>query len=450
MAGRIEIIRQRRFRSNWTGAHFALLSLLQLASPLPASAQTVDSALRGHGGPIRAMALLSDGHTLVTGSFDSTIIVWDLANGSARRVLRFHNSAVTSLVALGQGCFASGGEDARIALWCGDATVPDRVLEGHQGPVTALSGNLASGSWDRQVRIWSTSASTIETETVVTEHQAPVNGVGWLPASGNLVSIAYDGEIRITALAVKGQTPRQLHRLQLPVALNGLAIAPDGRIVLTGADGTVRILGSNLAPHSQIALPDGPLTAMAITPDGRTAAVAGLRTPVTLIDLASGQVLNRILGPGLPIWALAFSSDGSELYTGGADRALRRWTVATGAPAGPALSPAANTLSVSAIEPGAKVFRACQACHALTAADDHRAGPSLYGIMGRRIATAPDYAYSEALRGMSIVWSPETIARLFEVGPAAMTPGTKMPEQRISDPADRRALVEWLSRVTRH
>ena len=49
---------------------------------------------------------------------------------------------------------------------------------------------------------------------------------------------------------------------------------------------------------------------------------------------------------------------------------------------------------------------------------------------------------------MPIVWDRETIARLFEVGPNAYTPGTKMPEQTITDAADRQALVEWLERVT--
>ncbi len=61
-----------------------------------------------------------------------------------------------------------------------------------------------------------------------------------------------------------------------------------------------------------------------------------------------------------------------------------------------------------------------------------RAGPTLHGIFGRRIATAPGYAYSEALKGMDIVWSKETVARLFVVGPNAYTPGAKMPEQRRS------------------
>ena len=84
-----------------------------------------------------------------------------------------------------------------------------------------------------------------------------------------------------------------------------------------------------------------------------------------------------------------------------------------------------------------------------TRADDtNRAGPTLHGIFGRRIATAPGYVYSDALSRMSLSWSAETIARLFEIGPNAYLPGTKMPEQRITDPADRRALVEWLAEKT--
>jgi hypothetical protein len=43
----------------------------------------------------------------------------------------------------------------------------------------------------------------------------------------------------------------------------------------------------------------------------------------------------------------------------------------------------------------------------------------------------------------------DTITRLFREGPAKVTPGTKMPEQRVTDAEDLQALVEWLGRVTR-
>jgi cytochrome c2 len=53
-----------------------------------------------------------------------------------------------------------------------------------------------------------------------------------------------------------------------------------------------------------------------------------------------------------------------------------------------------------------------------------------------------------ALKRLDIVWTPETVSRLFEIGPSAYTPGTKMPEQRIGSEQDRAALVQFLERAT--
>jgi cytochrome c len=66
-----------------------------------------------------------------------------------------------------------------------------------------------------------------------------------------------------------------------------------------------------------------------------------------------------------------------------------------------------------------------------------------------RIATLPGYDFSKALRNLDIVWTPETVSRLFELGPATFTPGTKMPEQKITSAEDRLALVRFLERATR-
>jgi cytochrome c len=94
------------------------------------------------------------------------------------------------------------------------------------------------------------------------------------------------------------------------------------------------------------------------------------------------------------------------------------------------------------------VFRACIACHTLSDKDGVRAGPTLAGIFGRKIASLPGYDFSEALKKLDIVWTPETVSRLFEIGPMAYTPGTKMPEQRIGSPEDRKALTDFLARAT--
>ena len=435
-----------------------------LITALSASAQSPDPALRGHGGPIRSIAVLDD-KTVVTGGFDSAIIVWDIPSGTAKTVLRFHEGAVTALAKRSFGCFASGGEDGRIAEWCLDSKEPVRIPGlVHTGPISALAFELVprtsnifrlhSGSWDHSVRSHEsrrTGNSDHPPNHMVAEHKAPVNGLAIAhqtdPPSIVVVSASSDGVVRMT----DAWSLRLLRQIQLPVALNGLAMlpAPDNRIVLTAADGRVRVLNPDLTSSFEIELPDGPLTAVAVSRDGKTIAVAGMRTPATLIDVEKRAVARRILGPGLPIWALAFSTDSRELFTGGADRALRRWIVSTGEQVGNPLSPATDLIGQTDTDPGARVFRACAVCHTVRPEDAQRAGPSLHGIMGRKIATATGYDYSQAFKTMDIVWTPETIAKLFEVGPTLYTPGTKMPEQRVTDPVERAALVDWLARETK-
>jgi cytochrome c len=146
---------------------------------------------------------------------------------------------------------------------------------------------------------------------------------------------------------------------------------------------------------------------------------------------------------------VAFAADGASLWTGGQDRRVRRWDAATGAPLG---APAAETeaaLPAGADPEGARVFRACAACHALGADAGPMAGPTLHGIFGRRMGTVPGYAYSPRLARGDITWTPETVADLFTRGPDVVTPGTRMPVQTVGEPGDLAALIRFLEVVTR-
>ena len=92
--------------------------------------------------------------------------------------------------------------------------------------------------------------------------------------------------------------------------------------------------------------------------------------------------------------------------------------------------------------------RKCSICHTLTPDGERRAGPTLFGLFGRPAGTVPGYSYSETLADSDIVWNETTIDRLFEEGPDHYTPGSKMPMQRMTDPQDRRDLIEFLAERT--
>jgi cytochrome c len=192
-----------------------------------------------------------------------------------------------------------------------------------------------------------------------------------------------------------------------------------------------------------------PVIALGASPDGTSLAAASPRGAVALIDVASLRVRQTLTGPGLPVWSLAWSPDAATLFTGGGDRLVRRWNPRTGEHIGAVLAerPPDDFAGLGESR-GAEVFRACAVCHTLRPDDENRAGPTLHGIFGRRAGTAPGYNYSQAFRELDLVWTPETVSRLFEIGPQAYTPGTKMPEQTVNNPEDRAALIEFLKATT--
>jgi cytochrome c len=420
----------------------ALTFLLSIAS------DGAQAQLRGHGGPVRALAISSDGTQAVSGSFDTSAIRWSLTGNTAEQVLRFHDGAVNAVAILPDGRIATSGEDARIAIWRPGEAQPATVLTGHQAPVVALAVSpdgttLASASWDHTARVWPLAGGA---PRVIEGHAQNVNGVAFAPGGHALITAGYDATLRITPLDGDGAPIVAT----LPTPLNAVAVAADGEIVSAGADGKVYLLSTAGELRAEIEAAQTPIIALALSGDGRLIAAAGIRGSVAIIDRATRKLERTLVGPGLPVWSAAFFPDSRTLLTGGTDRIIRRWDAVTGEPIGGAMmGTPEDPLAAFAGDHGAEVFRACVACHTLRSDEGVRAGPTLAGIFGRRIATLPGYNFSEPLKHLDIVWTPETVAKLFEVGPMAYTPGTKMPEQRIGSAEDRDALVKFLERATK-
>lgn len=412
------------------------------------AASSVQADMVGHGGPIRSLAVSPDGDNLLSGSFDTAVIRWSLKTETAEQVLRYHADGVNAVAFLKDGRTITAGADARIAVWTAGRPQPDQVLEGHVAPIVALTLSpdgalLASASWDRTVRLWSLSGSA---SRVLEGHSQNVNGVAFTPDGKSLVSVGYDLTLRIWRLP-----DGQPEIVTLPAPLNVVAVAPDGEIVTGAVDGTLRMVAPEGKVRGEVAAGPTPVVALTLSADGTLIAAAGIGGTVAIIDRKSRSLLRTLIGPGLPVWSVAFLPDRETLITGGADGKIRRWNVRTGEPVSSILSGSrsADPLAAYAGDHGAEVFRACIACHTLSDKEVQRAGPTLAGLYGRKIASLPGYRFSDALKTMDIVWTPETVAKLFEVGPNAYTPGTKMPEQRISSAEDRRALTEFLGRATR-
>lgn len=95
---------------------------------------------------------------------------------------------------------------------------------------------------------------------------------------------------------------------------------------------------------------------------------------------------------------------------------------------------------------GKNVFSRCQACHEVEPGL-HIFGPSLSGVIGRKVGDIDDYDYSKSLEAMDFVWNPVRLKELLSAPAQNMLPGTKMIFPGFSDESKVDALIAYLQTI---
>lgn len=89
----------------------------------------------------------------------------------------------------------------------------------------------------------------------------------------------------------------------------------------------------------------------------------------------------------------------------------------------------------------------CLSCHAFQPGEPELEGPTLWGVVGRPIASVPGYAYSEALRSQQGTWDRATLDR-FLASPQRFAPGVNMTFGGVRNAADREVVLDFLETLT--
>lgn len=118
------------------------------------------------GGNRMSMAVIGGAGLLISsGSYDSSIKVWDMASNSCIKTLKGHTDRVNSIaVSPDSSMIASASGDGTIILWDAAERSSIATLQNHSKPVKSVdflsASMLASASDDGAVRIWDTSRHT--------------------------------------------------------------------------------------------------------------------------------------------------------------------------------------------------------------------------------------------------------------------------------------------------
>ncbi|KAF5389001.1 hypothetical protein D9757_005105 [Collybiopsis confluens] len=272
--------------------------------------------LSGHTHAVRALA--ARGRTLVSGSYDCTVRVWDIPTGRLVHTLSGHTQKVYSVVL-----------DSRDGTW-GSEGWGFGAAESEYG-FAGTDGRAASGSMDGTVRLWS--VMTGECLHVLSGHTSLVGLLGLSPSF--MVSAAADSTLRVWDARLPGargaagfapsstsSSPSASNSNEL---LRGVMTGHTGAItcfqhdewkVVSGSDGTLKVwdlrelsaANQGLHPSSSPFAVQGGLGAggWPIGAGGAVAAAGGPAAPGPGIGTGPVPVIRDLLTGITGVWQVAF------------------------------------------------------------------------------------------------------------------------------------------------
>ncbi|NEQ52316.1 MAG: TIR domain-containing protein, partial [Leptolyngbya sp. SIO3F4] len=248
-------------------------------------------SLNGHDAWVISVGFSPDGKTLVSGSVDKTIKLWDVETGDEIRSLNGHDGEVVSVGFSPDGkTLVSGSWDKTIKLWDVETGDETRSLNGHDGRVGSVGFSpdgktLVSGSGDNTIKLWD--VETGDEIRTLNGHDDGVDEVGFSPDGKTLVSGSGDKTIKLWDVET-GDEIRSLN----------------------GHDDRVGSVG--------------------FSPDGKTLVSGSWDKTIKLWDVETGDEIRSLNGHDNWIISVGFSPDGKTLVSGSGDKTIKLWDVETG------------------------------------------------------------------------------------------------------------------------
>lgn len=104
----------------------------------------------------------------------------------------------------------------------------------------------------------------------------------------------------------------------------------------------------------------------------------------------------------------------------------------------------ASHASKQQLERGKTLFQMCASCHGIAEGEMSPAGPSLFGVAGRKVGGLAAYPYTRSLAQSKKYWT-TTHFRDFIASPQEVYPGTGMAFAGIKTLEDREAITAYIA-----
>jgi len=302
--------------------------------------------LHGYSSSVTSVVITPDGQTVVSGSADSTIKLWNLNTGQEIATLAGHSHGVTSIALAPDGqTLASGSKDKSIKLWNLSTKEEIYTIAGHSDRITSVAigsdgKTLASASDDTTIKIWNLSNGE---EIRTFQWQVKVYygfDILFSPDGKILVSSSGDDCVSLSAVAFNLATGDEIWTKNWQEGRDSvcaLAVSPDAETFATlQCPGTIKLW--NLSTGTEIyTLAENSMGdfCLAFSPDGKILATGGWDYDseddstepgiIELWNLDTREKICALLGHLWGVYSVAFSPDGQTLVSGSDDKTIKIW-----------------------------------------------------------------------------------------------------------------------------
>jgi WD40 repeat protein len=298
--------------------------------------QESDACIRtytGHLDVINCSAISPDGRTLLSGSKDKTLKLWNYETGDEIRTFMGHDADIKCCAFSPNGkTILSGSDDATLKLWDVATGVLIRTFIGHRGGVNCCAVSpdgktILSGACDRLLRLWN-----IDTGKIIHDflgHNSWVMACAFSPQGEKISSGDYNHVLKLW----DSQTKQELRTITgHSYAIETISFSPDCSTLLTGSDDSTLKLW-NINTGDEIRTFKGhtfTIWSCTFSPDGESILSASGDNTLKLWNMETGEEIRTFAGHANMVMSCAFTPDGSTILSGSWDHTLKLWDVNTG------------------------------------------------------------------------------------------------------------------------
>ncbi|NES65413.1 MAG: WD40 repeat domain-containing protein, partial [Okeania sp. SIO2D1] len=290
--------------------------------------------LLGHDDLVNSVSISNDGKTIVSGSFDKTIKVWNLETGELIHTLTGHDERVLSVNISNDGkTIVSGSDDKTIKVWNLETGKLIHILTGHDSPVDGVSisndsKTIVSGSWDNTIKVWN--LETGELIRTLTGHDEYVSSVSISNDGKTIVSGSWDNTIKVWNLETGAEIRTLTGHDDL---VNSVSISNDGKTIVSGShDNTIKVW--NLETGAEIRTLTGHddlVNSVSISNDGKTIVSGSHDNTIKVWNLETGELIRTLTGHDEFVYSVSISNDSKTIVSGSWDNTIKVWNLETGA-----------------------------------------------------------------------------------------------------------------------